>query len=141
MTPYKKRPPGSDRGSALLSWPCSQLTAAATSDGAPPAVGTWKIPTSRITNKMRPSLDQEPPQYTPGTPQIFETVPRDRSTRSNAPLAPNAIDLASGDQNGRVAPSLPGINQAFVASNGRTHNPLLPCATPMKAADRPSGEI
>src|SRR5215467_12333107 len=122
--------------------PCARSTVVI-ADGAPPAAGTWKIPTSRITNSMRPSLDHDPPQYTPGTSQTLDTVSCDKSTRCNAPPAPNAIDLLSGDQNGRVAlaPSVPRISRALVASSGRTHNPIFPLTTATKAAVRPSGEI
>src|SRR5215469_11493887 len=90
---------------------------------------------------MRPSLDQDPPQYTPGTLQILDNVSCDRSTRCKPPPAPKAMDLLSGDQNGRLAPSAPRIRRALAASSGRTHNPVLPLATPMNAASRPSGEI
>src|SRR5262249_8225533 len=109
-------------------------------EGAPPVAGTWKMPAPRITNKMRPSLDHDPPQYTPETSQIFDIVSRDRSTLCKTPPAPKAIDLLSGDQNGRLAPSLPRIRRAFGASSGRTHKPVLPFTTPTKAAVWPSGE-
>src|SRR5215471_19717266 len=112
MAPYRNRPPGSGCGSSWASSPGTRPTAVSC-EGAPPVAGTWKMPASRITNKMRPSLDHDPPQYTPETSQIFDIVSRDRSTLCKTPPAPKAIDLLSGDQNGRLAPSLPRIRRAF----------------------------
>src|SRR5262249_23494259 len=83
----------------------------------------------------------DPPENTPGTSQIFDNVSCDRSTRCKPPLAPKAIDLLSGDQKGRFAPSVPRISRALTASRGRTHNPVLPLTTAMNAAVRASGEI
>src|SRR5258708_2226612 len=112
VTPYRKRPPGSACGASgypVLSSPCAR-SKVVTCDGVPPKAGTWKMPTSLFKNRMRPSLDHDPPQYTPVTSQIFDIVCRDRSTRFKTPPAEKAMDPLSGDQNGRSAPSLPGIS-------------------------------
>ena len=62
-----------------------------------------------------------------------------RSTRCNLLAAKNAMDLLSGDQNGYVAPSVPGISNA-VPSSGRIQSPLFPFEVPANAAVLPSGD-
>src|SRR5262249_13338486 len=50
------------------------------------------------------------------------------------------MDLLSEDQNGSIAPSVPGKRRALVASSGRTHNPTLPFTTPVNATVWPSDD-
>jgi hypothetical protein len=51
------------------------------------------------------------------------------------------MDLLSGDQNGKIACSVPARAWARVVPSGRTHNCVRPSEMPGKATFHPSGEI
>ena len=57
------------------------------------------------------------------------------------PSAKKARNLESGDQKGRVVPSVPSRARAVSAFNGRTQMRVLPAeSVALKAMRRPSGE-
>src|SRR5215472_10022629 len=138
---YKNRPLGSICGQKYATSPWAR-SGVVNWDGVPPDAATCnKPPSSRLPNRIRPSPDQAPPVNVPGMSQMLANVPCTRSNaRSLLPLA-NATDLLSGDQNGAVAPVVPGRRWASVASTGRTQTPIFPLTFAMKAAVRPSGDI
>jgi hypothetical protein len=61
--------------------------------------------------------------------------------RFNFRSAKNAIDLPSGDQNGKVAPSVPGGSLPAVEFSGRNHSGSRPSKVNAATRRRPSGEI
>ena len=52
------------------------------------------------------------------------------SIRETIPDALNAMELLSGDQVGKVAPSVPGSDCAAIESRGRNHKEGVPAGTP-----------
>ena len=75
-----------------------------------------------------------------GSASVF-TDPLSMSIRFSLLSAKNAIDRLSGDQNGKIACSVPARAWARVVPSGRTHNCVPPSEAPGKATFHPSGEI
>ena len=90
----------------------------------PPEAGTRRNP-SGAPKRMTPSRLQAPPTEplpSVGASHTTSGAPPAMSTRFSFPPAMNAIDLLSGDQNGKLAPSVPGSERAVSESSGRSHN-------------------
>jgi hypothetical protein len=62
------------------------------------------------------------------------------STRFSLASAKNAIEWLSGDQNGRLAFSVPANSRGATESSERSHSRDTPSAVPTNARWRPSGD-
>src|SRR5688572_7824853 len=92
--------------------------------GVPPEAFTRYIPCG-APNRMTPSAFHDPPVVhvsLSGASEITIGVLPLRSTLFSLPVEKNPIDLLSGDQNGKSAPSVPAIRRPSRAFNGRSHN-------------------
>ncbi len=99
-------------------------------------MGSPVTPSKRIT----PSELQEPSAPL-GASQIFCGGAPETSTFFSLPSAKKATYRESGDQNGRVVPSVPSSAWADRAFNGRIQMRVFPDASvALKAMMRPSGE-
>src|SRR5215831_7451974 len=137
---YKNRPPGNICGHECVTSPWA-WSSVVNGDAVPPESPTWnKPPDSRSPNTIRPSADQAPPWNAPGVSERLDNVPCKRSNARNLPPAEKAIDLLSGDQNGAMAPVVPGRRWACVASSDRTHIPRLESTFATKAVVWLSGD-
>ena len=100
-------------------------------------MGWVPVPSKRMT----PSRPQEPSEP-PGESQIFCAGPPETSIFLSFPSAKKPRNLLSGDQKGRVAPSVPASGWAASALSGRTQIRLFPDeSVALNARYRPSGEI
>src|SRR5262249_56783738 len=100
-------------------------------------MGSVPVPSKRMT----PSELQEPSEPV-GASQIFCAGPPETSIFLTLPSATKARYLPSGDQKGRVAPSVPPNGCAVSAFSGRTQIRVLPeLSVALKAIVRPSGEM
>src|SRR5690348_6741636 len=86
-------------------------------------------------------FDDHMPGFNDVAAQTTSGWPPDTFTFLSFPCAKKAISRLSGDQNGALACSVPGMGWGVAASRACTHNldPLEPNA--MKASFLPSGEI
>src|SRR5215467_13144263 len=90
---------------------------------------------------IRPSVPQLPPRGLPiGLVQSTTGAPPARSTRSNLSLIKKPMDLPSGDQKGRIAPSVPASGRLDLPSSDRTQRPLLGPEVTAYATILPSGD-
>ena len=88
---------------------------------------------------MTPSVFHVPPRP-PTTGASVWGAPPPRSGRLSAPPAKKPTDRPSGDQNGKVAPSVPFSACAVVAARDRTQSRDTPSSEATNTIRRPSGE-
>src|SRR5512135_3939050 len=99
-------------------------------------MGSPVTPSKRIT----PSELQEPSAPV-GASQTFCGGPPETSTFLSLPSAKKARNRESGDQKGRVVPSVPSSTRADRALRGRTQIRVLPeVSVALNAMERPSGD-
>src|SRR6185436_8737453 len=77
-------------------------------------------------NRMDPSEPQVPCATLDGTAARTCGWAPPRSIRFNLKSAKKPSDRLSGDQNGQLAPSVPGNAWADIESNSRTHSRMAP---------------
>ena len=95
----------------------------------PPAAETrWIGSLAWPSKRMTPS-ELHVPSEPVGASQIFCGGPPVTSTFFNLPSATNPRKRLSGDQKGRVAPSVPARGCAASAFSGRTQIRVLPAAS------------
>src|SRR5713101_2193462 len=91
-------------------------------------------------NRITPPGPQAPPRPSWAS-QIACTEPPFSSIVFNLLSAKNPSERLSGDQKGKIAPSVSGSAWESNEFIGRTHSPVLPSAlVAAKAIDAPSGE-
>src|SRR5262245_15183212 len=90
--------------------------------------------------RITPSRLHAPPRGLPAFASVC-TAPPSISIRLSLPSAKNPSDRLSGDQKGKVAPSVPGSGRAERESRGRSHNRDWLPSVATNAIVRPSGEI
>jgi hypothetical protein len=74
---------------------------------------------------MTTSLLHDPPRPSPAS-QIAAGAPPATATSCSLPSAKRATKRLSGDQKGKVAPSVPGSGCAVSESKGRSQNRIPP---------------
>src|SRR3954464_10106030 len=99
----------------------------------------------RVPKKIRPSSAQLAPQNgaAPGTSQIVATAPPPVGAFLILLSAMNPIQAPSGEKNGAVAPSVPGIGAASLRSSVRSYSCDrigAPAGDPTNTRRRPSGD-
>src|SRR6267378_6751068 len=96
--------------------------------------------TASGANRITPPGPHAPPRPK-GASQTANAEPPLRSVVFNLPPAKKPSDRLSGDQNGKVAPSVPGSRCASGAFIGRTQTVFLPSGpVATKAIHPPSGD-
>src|SRR5262249_57567967 len=110
------------------------------SAAAPPQRDTRKIAWPSGAENRIASLPQVPKRPVPSAAShSVTTAPLERSSRFNRPLAKNAIDRLSGDQNTEVAPSVAGAGLSSRVASGRIHiRPPPPASAPTHPTSSPS---
>ena len=113
-----------------------------TEAAAPPPAGTLDNPLSGPGAKtMRPSRFHVPPRAPRRRSQISWATPPASVILFSLPRAKKAMERPSGDQKGRVPPSLPSIARVSTESKRRTHSFREPSANSAPNTRRlPSGE-
>ncbi len=91
--------------------------------GTPPAAGTRNNPDVNVgAKRITPSRFQVPP--TPGVAsQRIWGGPPEAAIFFSFPCAKKPMNSLSGDQNGKSAPSVPGMTCAWSESRARSHSP------------------
>ena len=106
----------------------------------PPEKDTRRMPEGPVPARIVPSGPHAPPRGS-GTPVISNAGPPTALTLLSFPSAKNPTDKLSGDQNGRSAPSVPGIACAVPVSKRRSHSMgRAPVPAAVKTIERPSGD-
>src|SRR5215467_13947080 len=93
---------------------------------------------------MMPSEFHVPPGRVPSPASVVRAwgEPPLRSIFFNRPCAKKPMYRLSGDQNGRLAPCVPGSERAFAEPRSRIQSEEVPDeSTTVKASTRPLGEI
>src|SRR5262249_14246990 len=112
------------------------------SAAAPPPRDTRKIAWPSGAENRIASLPQVPKRPVPSAAShSVTTAPLERSSRFNRPLAKNAIDRLSGDQNTEVAPAVAGAGLSSRVASGRIQIRLRPAGSvATNASCDPSGD-
>src|ERR1700682_4275862 len=109
--------------------------------GAPPAAEMRDSPVQMPgEDKMTPSGFPAPPLPLRASHRICG-VPPNAVVFFNFPSAKKPRDCPSGDQNGKLAPSVPGRGLADREARGRIQSCVLPSSEADSATRLPSGEI
>src|SRR5688572_28992968 len=95
----------------------------------------------RGANTIVPSAFQAPPCGDPARVAIVLIDRLSMANRLTFESAKKPMALPSGDQNGKVAISVPGKGSAEAESNARMYSCGRPLARATKTTLRPSGEI
>src|SRR5271154_6449651 len=113
-----------------------------TGSGAPPEAGTRNSGLKRVgVKRIVPSRPQAPPRAEVVASQRAMDGPPEASIRFSLPLAKNPRYWLSGDQKGRIAPSVPSRGFAVDELSGLTHRSCRPLKLTAENAKRwPSGE-
>src|SRR5205814_831446 len=90
-------------------------------------------------NRMTPSAFQVPPRPPLAAVKVCGAPPP-TSRRFSAPAAKKPMDLLSGDQKGKVEPSVPDNGCAAVDTSDRSHRREPPWSEATKTIWRPSGD-
>src|SRR5262245_49367976 len=107
---------------------------------APPVADTRIKGLVRLgANTITPSAFQVPPPPLVAGPRDCG-APLPRSNRLSAPPAKKPTECPSGDQKGKVAPSVPASGCAVVADSDRSHRRDVLSSEATNAICRPSGE-
>src|SRR6476620_544908 len=88
---------------------------------------------------IRSSRFQEPPLPTEASHRLCGEPP-DTEVFFNLPCAKKPMPMLDGDQNGKLASSVPGSGAASSEFNLRSHRRDLPLISAAKATWSPSGE-
>ena len=111
-----------------------------TGAGTPPSSATRnRAPLIFGAKTITPSRFHVPPRGVAASHRVCAGPPA-RAIFLSLPCAKNPRFRPSGDQNGNVAPSVPGIGRASSESSGRTQRRVGPPSSLTKARLRPSGE-
>src|SRR6266850_1512350 len=90
-------------------------------------------------NRMTPSAFQVPPRPPLAAVKVCGAPPP-MSSRFSAPPAKKPTDLLSGDQKGKVEPSVPDNGCAVVDASDRSQRREAPLPEATKTIWRPSGD-